>query len=185
MRQPAKGWAGHCLHFWDLDKFYDSIDVSFLANELIRMQWPARQGAIALRVHQAARFLLMQDGSASHTIQPNCSILAGCVFSNSLARVMLHSLLQEAHAAYPIVQLREFVDDVPQSTRGTASEVAINTCQAAIIVARGFQLRKLTHSADKSLLLCSRPALGRKIARILATHGVEVGIRRQANGPWS
>ena len=87
--------------FWDLEAYYDTIDLAELIRHLVLLDWPPRQAVIALVVHTAPRTILRTQLQAGKTQQVYTSILAGCQYSKSFARALLHELLERVHAAHP------------------------------------------------------------------------------------
>ena len=74
--------------FWDLAKFYDSLDLVVVVSLAQRAGFPVRVAAMDLQVHTGLRFLRWH-GAAAQPIASCTSVLAGSRFSNTYARVFL------------------------------------------------------------------------------------------------
>ena len=81
---------------WDIDKFYDNINVEKLIGQLVKLELPLRARILALQMHLAPRLLSMQKWfSAPQTIYT--SIIAGCKLPNIFAKVFVFPALQAWH----------------------------------------------------------------------------------------
>ena len=106
---------------WDLSKFFDRINLSHLIRASLKLGFSPVAALMALKAHRATRALTVRTGAGeclSDYIVPNSqSILAGCIFSVTFARMFLYDLLEHMHVAHPGTRLNSWVDDMFQSTR--------------------------------------------------------------------
>ena len=165
--------------YWDLEAFYDTVDIVILIDQLLATDWPVRQAAVALQVHIAPRTITGVGLVSAVTHQVYTSLIAGCQYSNSVLHALLHELLDSVHRVYPIQRSREFVDDIAQNDRGDASRVRVSLAGAASHLARGFRALKLIYSKKKSIVVASDPKLASQIASDLAREGFPITASRR------
>ena len=176
--------------FWDVKKFYDSIDIAKMIQYCIKKDYNIHIAAIDLQVHLGLRFLKWA-GSTSQAIVPYNSLLAGSIFSNSYARTYLYDLLDELHSGFPKVMLGVHVDDLATLTEGEdVDDIYDSIKSAAKYIKDSFRQRKLQIS-DKTVIVSSKPSLAKKLCKELnelqipATHALQVrdlGIDNAAGG---
>ena len=108
-----------CL--WGIKKFYDSISIRHLCNEMRTHGFPAEAGALALWIHRMPRRFKMCNCFGDILQGFGRSIVAGCTSSTSLARVLLKSSIERCYVA-STYKFQGFhgvhVDDVSQTTTG-------------------------------------------------------------------
>ena len=63
--------------YWDIQKFYDNVNISKLIKAAFEMDLPLRAMGIALQMHLAPRILSVNKW-ASRIIQVSNSLIAGC-----------------------------------------------------------------------------------------------------------
>ena len=78
--------------YFDLEKFYDSIDVVKLIELSVNCGFSLHVAAMDLQVHMGLR-ILSWAGCYSHPLAVSNSILAGSKFSNTYARTYLYDVL--------------------------------------------------------------------------------------------
>jgi hypothetical protein len=103
--------------YFDLAKFYDSIRIPELVDNLLELKFNPQLLRMILSMHTAPRFFRAL-GACSEFTCPLVSILAGCLSSNTLARGHLHKVMQVSNTAVDGVSFREYVDDVVQRVSG-------------------------------------------------------------------
>jgi hypothetical protein len=105
--------TGYC----DLEKFYDSIDISKLIHHALACDFPLAPMSLLLQVHLSTRIIRVNTW-VSEPLLPFTSIIAGCRSSGHLARVLLYPILQHHHEmhvptpGFPQLHFRCFVDDL-------------------------------------------------------------------------
>ena len=162
---------------WDVDKFFDSIDPEIVLREGISLQYPPLDLVLALAMHLAPRFLVL-DGMISACIVSLVSIIAGCQHSMFFARLVMYDPVSHVIKADKKVTTSTFVDDVAQIAIGSMLDVAKRVTFAGMNFARRVKGRKLKLSA-KSVVVASNPRLARIIATNICKHA-KVPIRAQA-----
>ena len=68
---------------WDMEKFYDSVDLVALSVELIRLDFPPELLILGILAHAAPRILKVGKGISEPMVNTCKSILAGCQCSVS------------------------------------------------------------------------------------------------------
>ena len=91
---------------------------------------------------------------------PAASILQGCQQACNMARVLVHSMLEQWHRDYFPATIRQYVDDMPQRLEGTHRYIRAPFPGAAEGFARGMAGLRLALSS-KSALVCSDLISGR------------------------
>jgi len=122
---------------WDMEKFYDNIQMNKLIAKAIEVEYPLTVFCLGLQMHMAPRALKTYDCNAYAQIPCN-GIIAGCVQSNYLARVLLFTVMQELwnENIHPSKSyLRTVVDDIRQSECGDVEQVARSTVHKAKFLA--------------------------------------------------
>jgi hypothetical protein len=103
---------------WDMEKFYDNIDITKLMKIADDLGYPVRLSALGLAMHMAPRAVRAGD-AVSIIVENSRGIIAGCSQSNAFARAFLHETLQLSYARQCIARekqfVRQFVDDIRQT----------------------------------------------------------------------
>ena len=81
------------LILWDLRQFFDSIDLSRLIPQCVRLGFPEEALLLGLQAHRAPRILKMLGTHSQPIEATGRSILAGCTLSTSLARAYLRHVI--------------------------------------------------------------------------------------------
>ena len=106
-------FTGYC----DLEKFYDSTDISKLIHHALACEFPLAPMSLLLQVHLSTRVIRVNKW-VSEPLLPFTSIIAGCRSSGHLARVLVYPILQHHHdmhvptPGFPQLHFRCFVDDL-------------------------------------------------------------------------
>ena len=82
--------------YWDLMKFYDSVDWVRAIEWSLELGLPPRLLRIAMSIHKAPRIVLVGK-LASSPIPIANSLVAGCASAIWIARVMVCSILERTH----------------------------------------------------------------------------------------
>ena len=128
-RAVALGQAALELMF-DIEKFYDSIDIVLLVQESIRMEYPVHEMLNGLVAHRLPRVIKVGN-DVSLPVDIRASILQGCMRSNSWARMYVHKMLEDMHYEIPFT-INQFVDDMAATIVGKMDDVA--HCAAQLVV---------------------------------------------------
>ena len=103
-------------------------------------------------------------------MRPQRSILAGCIYSVALTRVLLHRGVADLVVCHPSTALTVYVDDLAQLTTGPTGTVLVRSVAAAkALVAMGRALK--LRFASKSQVVASQPRLAKVVVRALAQVG--------------
>ena len=133
--------------YYDVEKFYDSLDVVQLAKLSTSLGFPVLVAAMDLQIHVSAR----APRWCSHYSFPmdvSSSILAGSKYSNSYARAYLYDMLDSLHKAVPVT-LGQHVDDLATLAHGDAASVLEMLVEAAICLRDGFASKQLVVSTKQ------------------------------------
>ena len=74
---------------WDIEKFFDSLDIYVLIQECTMQEFPPIQLALGIQAHMADRILKAQCTLSDRLDRFGRSILAGCTLSTSFSRAYL------------------------------------------------------------------------------------------------
>ena len=96
--------------FWDLEKFYDSIDWVKVIRWSLELGFPARVLEIVMSVHMGPRVIKV-GRICSEVLTPSNSLIAGCTSAIWLSRVMICTILERTHRVSPL-RSRNFFDDI-------------------------------------------------------------------------
>lgn len=107
---------------WDMEKFYDNINITKLIRKAQEMGYPVVALALGLSMHMAPRVVKAFEHYVMCDVPLN-GIIAGCTQSTFFARLFLYAVLKE-HSNRPGANIRSFLDDISQRVRGnTTAEV--------------------------------------------------------------
>ena len=124
---------------WDMEKFYDNIDIGILIQEAIALEYSITLLSLGLQMHMAPRGLRCY-GFCPGQVAAGNGIIAGCTQSTTYTKIYLHAVLQgfwdkyqtrillgqasltSPHDPLPEVDadMRSFIDDMSMATYGEA-----------------------------------------------------------------
>jgi hypothetical protein len=78
---------------YDIEKFYDSVDLSVVVRVGYNVQYPLLQLALGILMHQAPRRIITEAG-VSDLLWPKRSLIAGCSQAVDLSRLALWEVLE-------------------------------------------------------------------------------------------
>ena len=110
------------LVFFDVAKFYDSINLSALVYKAMDAGYPAVDLALVMQLYLAPGRVKANQGFATAG-SPSTGIVPGSGQANHLARCMLYAELERVHNKVPRCHLQQFVDDVAVRAEGTSKRV--------------------------------------------------------------
>ena len=168
---------------WDIEKFYDNINIEKLILRLVSCNIPLRAPVLALQMHVAPRVLTMQNW-LSMPQQVCTSIIAGCKLSNVFAKLFVFPALHEWHlrikpAGWPESDfnctegpmLKEYVDDFTLRQKiSTRSDLSLFV-QANVMFADSIASLDLVLSKKKSALVGARADAALTIQRAIKARG--------------
>ena len=164
--------------YWDMQKFYDSLDLVILIQVVMHHGYSLKLAAIDLQIHVGLR-ILRWCGSCSSPLAPSTSVLAGGKFSNSYARLYLYDILEELHNDFSSVTLGEHVDDVATLGVGIEDEVLDTMKHLAEQFSDRLKRVKLTIS-PKTVVTSSSPQLALKLCKFMEQIGITSTAARAA-----
>ena len=157
---------------WDLDKFFDTINLHDVRRIAVDFGYPRRELALALSMHRAPR-LLQMAGISSCAILPLLSILQGCTHSSRFAKLVTWRPIERAgkdvqdirdvDRSLARVSSSTFVDDVAQLAIGSRSAVSRALTIAGISFVASVKRFRLAISS-KSLVVASDLQLAKLIS---------------------
>ena len=107
-----------CEVHWDVQTFYESIDIGKLLRLSAKLQYPLVELVLSTTAYVGVRTIQVQNafsrGAAGHA-----GLGAGCPFAMDHARSFLHELLERVRCEAPGVTLEEWVGDLAQQAFGT------------------------------------------------------------------
>ena len=80
------------LALWDIQKFFDSLDIELLIERSQELNFPPTVLALALEVHKGTRHLSAAGTTAKPIGDTGSSILAGCTNSTSFSRAYIRKI---------------------------------------------------------------------------------------------
>ena len=167
------------LVLWDLDAFYDSIDIETQIQKCRAHGFPPSVAVLALQNHLAPRVIVAEQAHSA-PVTPSRSLIAGCSSSTSFARALTLEL-GDTTGAEPWTQTHQHVDDIGQlivaSSRGELISRTIQTSTALLQNIRGLRL----NLSAKSAIVATEHGTAVEIAKCLARRGICVAPKRQAD----
>ena len=136
-----------------MEKFYDSVDLIILAQELMNRSYPAELLILGIIAHAAPRILKVGECYSEPISRTGCSMVAGCQQAVSFARGLLWTMVHELCYAIPRCPAHEHVDDRSQPVIAkTADGLCKGLVKAGNIVGKHVQRLKIKLS-DKSTVV--------------------------------
>ena len=167
-----------CDALWDVEAFYDSLDVPLLVQRALALGFPAKVLALELLGSVAPR-VLRDKGSYSLPVQPERSIVAGSRAGPDMSRAYLFEVLDEVFRQHPAVSLKSWLDDMVQRAEGTRRHVVAALTHGAVHLVRRLRASGL-NVATKSVILASEASIAAEVVRSLSDHGICVSSARVA-----
>ena len=157
---------------WDMDKFYDNINIIKLLDEVYDTHYPLRVSSLGLQMHLAPRVIKAYDSFSLIPTLPTNSIIAGCTQSTYFARVLLYQLLFNVSTGNPTVDFRTFVDDIKQTAYGRGAALEQVMVEAGHELHQGLTELGNIVSVKKTTILTSKLSLSKGIAGRLRARGI-------------
>ena len=173
----AKSYGLHvAAYFFDLAKFFDSISLAHLMRACLVRNFGAKLMLLALKVHRAARVLLVQTQAGMCCSLPvlpgHYSMIAGCGWSITFTRIHIYDLCEAMSTAHPASNLTTWVDDlfamaIGKDIKNTAKE-AVDLGSCFLKMARRYELdvskksNCITSSLQLRRLMMQRPSTHKK-----------------------
>ena len=124
---------------WDMEKFYDNMDIGFLIEEASSLNYPIMLISLGLQMHMTPRGLRCYGYCPGQVLAGN-GIIAGCTQSTTYTKIYLHAVLEgfwdkyqtrmmlgqpsladpEDSLAEIYADMRSFIDDMSMATYGEA-----------------------------------------------------------------
>ena len=173
----AKSCGLHdAAYFFDLAKFFDSISLARLMRACLVRGFGAKLMLLALKVHRAARVLLVQTQAGvcfSLPVLPgHYSMIAGCGWSITFTRIHIYDLCEAMSAAHPASNLTTWVDDLFTMALGkdigAVAKEAVNLGSCFLRLAKEYELdvskksNCITSSLQLRKLMLKRPGTRKK-----------------------
>ena len=96
---------GAAMTLWDMEKFYDNVDITQLMLLGIQYGYPRRLMSFGLQMHMACRGLKCYNAHPGHAM-PTDGIIAGCTQSTTFAKVLFMEVMQNMHSDWQIGKLK-------------------------------------------------------------------------------
>ena len=160
---------------WDMEKFYDNIDIIKLIDRSMDLEYPVIMMALGIQMHMAPRCINAYETYAICDLPKN-GIIAGCTQSNIFARILLHRIMKQAVEAIPppLQMLRSFVDDISQAIQSDKEEVVIDTTiKGAVSLAQDL-IGSGNRISPKSVIMASNARIKRTIVKKMRLLGVKL-----------
>ena len=162
--------------FWDVHKFYDSIDISILIGMMVNCGFSITIAAMDLMIHVGLR-ILKWCRSCSSPITPCTSILVGSKFSNTNARIYLYKFLDDLHNFSPTIRIGSHVDDIATMAVGFYHDILDTMKEVGEFFARRLKGIKLTIS-PKTVITSSKPKLAKELCDSLDLSSIKASTAR-------
>ena len=167
----GKVWA---QLMWDIEAFYNSMQMRQTLESLRRLEAPTRVAAMALMVHKGPRWLRSGESFASPVLGTARSVLAGCPTSTSLARAYMHSTAA-CTAGTEGTATNQHVDDLSHCLQAeNAEQMRRRAKEVATAVAEQISAArlKIANKRGGAKVAASLPRLAAAIATDLRAPGL-------------
>jgi len=138
--------------FWDLEKFYDTINFLRLFDLAVDANYPVWLLCYDMMYHVAPRMIRF-NGWFSKTTWPMHGVLPGTPRANTFARIVLYPVLEAMHSKLPPIlpsfcehTLRLYVDDLSQCLKTPSDKLIVHASVTAAralyttLIAAGFKV---------------------------------------------
>jgi len=160
----------------DLEKFYEHVGHEELYQEAQATGFNLVLLRALCTLYGGLRAIIF-DGACSEAIKVEGTILAGCSCATSLAKLLLLRLLKRVDAQFPLVHIRNVVDDVSAQACGTRAQVSTQLGLATEALLEGFGKLHLPVSKKKTLYMANSQDLSEELGKLWS---LTKGARRQA-----
>ena len=173
---------------WDIEKFYDSIDIVELLKLARNMNYPSLLLALVVQLYLCPRILVVNN--CYHTgIVPYNAVLAGCAQAATFSKILLFDILEYAHNycaqaqgllgvpncdVFPQSAPRSYIDDIAQCTHFLREDRTLEQAANVAVMLHNMLRRRKLKLAAKSVILSSSVALKNKMCRWLKAEGITV-----------
>ena len=163
---------------WDLQIFFDSIDVKTLFAEAAEVGFPLLQLALSMLVHQAPRRLKLGTAIGEPILELGRSILAGCSRSTDVARVYTLRMVKTLACCHPLVKIYQHVDDISNLVTGHTPNALV---AAAVRYAMHFKelAQQLLLTISQKSMVVPATAEATRFARIVNRHAIPMKVEKQ------
>ena len=152
--------------YWDLAKFYDSIDWVRAIKWAIELKFPCALLRVVISLHMAPRVVRVGK-MCSSIIQPHNSVVAGCSSAIWLSRVMVCTILAEVHLEGPI-KSRNFFDDITsRCTHEDPEDVVAELSKHSVRLGQTIIKSRLGINESKTIVVGTTKALGKKVVKTI------------------
>ena len=163
---------------WDIQKFFDSIDIEVLFEEAEQIGFPVRQLTCSMIVHHAPRLLRLGSSIGQVIAGMGRSILAGCKRSTHFARVYTIRMVRHLHQRHQYVKLYQHVDDISNLiTAATKQSLVLRGSLYATDFKAWTDYLRLQISGKSVALPDTTEA--RRLVRICNKHGIKIKSARE------
>ncbi|CAK0873647.1 unnamed protein product, partial [Prorocentrum cordatum] len=160
----------HAELFADMEQFYDSLDLGWLIDTGIELDFSPTIMAMEVEAFLGPRHLKHAEWIGPR-IDPSCSIVAGSAQGTRFAKVYLFPLLDAAQKRVQAAGLWTYVDDTVGRVEGTEETVEQQMVELVDEFIIQAEKRSLIIS-PKTVLVASNPKLRRRIWRRLQRRGL-------------
>ena len=177
----ARGQSSAAV-LYDIQKAFDHIRWKHLIRIAEKRGFPADLLIFILNVHRSTRTVAI---GARHVqkVCPSLSIIAGCVFADTMMYLMMTEVVDEVQAECPATEFAVVADDFQGLTVGRPEEVANDIVTIDNTTTRAFDRLDLPLAIKKSVGMVSDDATSKAIskrspllAKRLVGHGRNLGV---------
>ena len=164
--------------YWDMEKFYDSIDWVRLVEWCVDLHLRARMLEIMMSLHTAQRVIKIGEVYSERTLPYN-SVVAGCCSAIWLSRIFVCTMLMEVYKQGS-VETRNFFDDmVSRATNNDPEVLILHMVEHCTNLAFKIAGSRLTFNKGKTFIVASKRWIADGIAKLLSARGIEIGVAEQ------
>lgn len=149
---------------WDLQKFFDSIDLFGMVDIALRMDYHPAFLALVVQQYMAIRSLRVKN-ACGRWVVPTRSITAGCGRACLLIKAIMYPVLEACSNVGTLVRSSQYLDDVTQVARGSGKNIIHTLPVVGMRFLEGIHNANLLESDTKSCIVASNSHLANCVAR--------------------
>ena len=160
---------------WDMQKFFDSLDVAVLFEAATELNFPLKQLILSMVVHHAPRRLKMGGVIGQAIVKLGRSILAGCKRSTDLARLYTLKMTTSLARNHSNVLLFQHVDDMSNLAVASTNRKLV---EDVVSYAKEFKewTDRLKLTISPKTMIVPKTEITQQISRICVRMGIPMAV---------
>ena len=117
--------------------------------------------------------IIVVGGACSRPVSVVGTVLPGCSLANTASKVLLYRLLRRVDDRWPLVRVKNVVDDIALQSNGLEDVIVPQMAGAALLLVIGLRTLELPLSLPKTAYMASSTRLAARLAYIWRSYGFQ------------